>query len=141
MHDPSNSTAQSDPNIDLSVGSAQNRTEQGDESGELGEEDVAHQYVLGVPIALPLPCRFCAGRSFNTHAGLSKHLKKDHTPQNTWHLAFRCHGCRQIFAQLRVCNAHQKKSAQCQGAQPIQEERHQPLRLNLRNDPYRGQRD
>ncbi|KAL3079700.1 hypothetical protein niasHS_013982 [Heterodera schachtii] len=53
MHDPS--TSHSDSNIDISVGSAKNRTEQGDESGEFGEEDVAHQYVLGVPIALPLP--------------------------------------------------------------------------------------
>ncbi|KAL3118758.1 hypothetical protein niasHT_009606 [Heterodera trifolii] len=91
MHDPFTSTAHSDSNIDMSVGNAKNRTEQGDESSEFGEEDLANQYVIGVPIAFPLPCRFYAGRSLNTHAGFSKHLKKDHASQNTWHLAFSWH--------------------------------------------------
>ncbi|KAL3111617.1 hypothetical protein niasHT_016594 [Heterodera trifolii] len=111
MHD--SSTSHSDSNIDISVGSAKNRTEQGDESGEFGEEDVL-RWPITQHTCLPV-------KAFE---------EGPHTAEQMA-LGFRCNCCRQIFAQLRACNAHQKKSAQCQGTQPVQEERHQPQHANV----------
>jgi len=62
-------------------------------------------YCIDVPLADSLHCKICAPtpKWYKRHGDLSKHTRMYHARR----LAFRCHGCSEVFATLKGCKRQQ----------------------------------
>ena len=79
-------------------------TEDDDEDDRPIAEDNT-TYCIYVPLDDSFHCRICAPipKWYKRHGDLSKHTRRYHARR----FVFRCHGCSEVFANLKECKGHQ----------------------------------
>ena len=77
--------------------------EDDDDARPVAEDNTT--YCIDVPLADSFHCRICAPirKWYKRHGDLSKHTRRYHARR----LVFRCHGCSEVFANLKECKRHQ----------------------------------